>query len=57
MNTFEVGKRYICVAKCPELDRNKARHCCVSVVSNGTIAYMENHECPCGNLDKWEEIA
>lgn len=55
VNTFEIGKKYICVAKCPELDRTKEHHCCMEVTSDEAIEYLMNHDCPCGNIDKWEE--
>ncbi len=47
-------KRYICVANCPELDKEKEMHCIKNVNSEEDYFNMLNSECPCGNYSKWE---
>ena len=54
--TFKIGKEYTCTTKCPELDRNKEKHCTTKVNCKDDIEYLMYHECPCGNISKWEEI-
>lgn len=41
--------KYICVAKCPELDRNKDKHC---IFTESYLDYKREYcleICPCGN--------
>lgn len=47
-------KKYICVAKCPELDYKNAKHC---VTENPTQPFPRyDNDCPCGNCPIWQEI-
>lgn len=54
--TLDSNKTYICITKCPELDCEDFPHCIF------TGDYIKRREsigrdfCPCGNVDKWEEI-
>ena len=53
---FEKGKSYVCVAKCPELDRDSSRHCHMIITTNEGLALANDFECPCGNKDLWDGI-
>ena len=47
-------KKYICVAKCPELDYDNSKHC---VTKNPTQPFpLYDYDCPCGNCPIWQEI-
>ena len=47
-------QKYICVAKCPELDYDNSRHC---VTENPKHPFsFRDYDCPCGNYPKWKEI-
>lgn len=46
-------KKYICIAKCPELDDDNLRHC---IATKEQIQEREERlgvYCPCGNEEKW----
>lgn len=47
-------KKYICVAKCPELDCDNSKHCVTTNPNNPSSLY--DYDCPCGNRPEWEEI-
>lgn len=47
-------KKYICVAKCPELDYDNSRHCIADNPNNPFPLY--DYDCPCGNCPIWEEL-
>lgn len=43
--------RYVCLAKCPELDIDNLAHCIISQED------LDNDiECPCGNKPKYEKV-
>lgn len=45
--------KFICVAKCPELDWNGEAHC----ETDNPEKYEELiYGCPAGNIPKWEKI-
>ena len=47
-------KKYICVAKCPELDYDNSKHC---VTDNPEQPFpLYDYDCPCGNCPIWEEL-
>lgn len=46
-------KKYICVAKCPELDHDNSKHCVTNNPNNPFPLY--DYDCPCGNCPIWEE--
>lgn len=47
-------KKYICVAKCPELDYDNSKHC---ITENPKQPFpLYDYDCPCGNCPKWEEL-
>ncbi len=45
--------RYICVAKCPELDVDKTPHCIEYIHNDEDMIKLLNKECPCGNNPKF----
>ena len=46
--------KYICVAKCPELDYGNSKHC---VTENPNQPFpLRDYDCPCGNCPIWQEI-
>lgn len=47
-------KKYICTAKCPELDYDNSKHCSCSNPEYFYNKYPDG--CPCGNFPKWELI-
>jgi hypothetical protein len=49
-------KKYICVAKCYELDINGTQHCIATESEIENIKNMYGDYCPCANESKWEEI-
>jgi hypothetical protein len=49
-------KKYICVAKCYELDINGTQHCIATESEIENTKNMYGDYCPCANESKWEEI-
>lgn len=47
-------KKYICIQICPELDGDNLPHCSITEETLNEIRFSDF--CPCGNLEKWEEI-
>jgi hypothetical protein len=46
---IKVVEKYICIAKCPELDDIESKHCTRTVKSEEELRELRNEECPCGN--------
>lgn len=44
---------FICVAKCPELDKDNSKHCCKEVSTELELKELRNKECPCGNVSNF----
>ena len=46
--------KYICIAKCPELDRNHEKHCTTCSIES---VYEDGGDgCPCGNIPNYVEM-
>jgi len=43
--------KYVCVAKCPELDDDNLAHCIITQEE-----FDEDRVCPCGNIPKYEKL-
>ena len=49
-------KRFVCVAKCPELDLDNERHCCGTQKEiDWQYERYEDSGCPVGNIPEWVE--
>ena len=55
MNSYENGKKYKCVANCPELDLEHHKHCVLDGETLNSDEYCVN-DCPCGNHTKWVDV-
>lgn len=53
---YEIGKTYICVSNCPELDILNEKHCVYSINNQNSLDLFKERECPCGNVNIWEEL-
>ena len=49
-------KKFICVSKCPELDRDNSKHCTDTEENINYKKDMCKDYCPCGNIANWKEI-
>lgn len=49
-------KKYICIAKCPELDVDGSKRCVATLEQIREREEMCHDYCPCGNQEIWEEV-
>lgn len=49
-------KEYICIARCPELDRDKAKHCVATKEEREKREERFGQFCYCGNRETWKEL-
>ena len=49
-------KKYICIAKCPELDIDGSKHCIATENETKFGTPYNVDYCPCGNETIWKEI-
>ena len=47
--------KYICVAKCPELDCDNHTHCIDTLEGIQETEDRQNNYCPCGNTPEWKK--
>lgn len=47
---------FICVQKCPELDKDGVKHCTFSGKEIREMIEYSRELCPCGNEEKLEKI-
>jgi len=48
--------KFICFAKCPELDVDNSKHCIATMASITDREERCGDYCPCGNQEKWKMI-
>lgn len=47
--------KYMCIAKCPELDYDNEKHCEVIINGEEELLELKDKQCPCGNNPIWNE--
>jgi hypothetical protein len=57
INTGENTKKYICITKCPHLDKDNIIHCDTTGLHLEMLKKREREDyCPCGNIPEWELV-